>query len=295
MEEQATVAFEASVEFVGRWQRLVSTTNWEKGRIISEWSPGPVRRRRAGGQLYRRGMEPASRQRHPAARRSAPPRLPTVWRRLRAIFRTLLEPLFRRSGLARRRNVPRSAVQSRWSVPDMRRQRWEASGGPAESAPADTEAAPFEIDEDAGECPDGFVPPTISDSFDEVHAAGPAGETPTGAAPSPTMPTPRPTRPRLLACPAIRWSVRSRPCPSCRPTWPRRWNCSNWPFSPTRSPAGAKSPARTSWPCSTRSASWPWHRRNESGQWSVVSGPFFVCSLSVVSDARYARSPTSNN
>ena len=27
----------ASLPFVGRWQRLVSTTNWEKGRIIAQW------------------------------------------------------------------------------------------------------------------------------------------------------------------------------------------------------------------------------------------------------------------
>lgn len=28
---------ETSIEYLGRWNRLVSTTNWEKGRIISEW------------------------------------------------------------------------------------------------------------------------------------------------------------------------------------------------------------------------------------------------------------------
>ena len=28
---------EASAEFLGRWSRLVSTTNWEKGHIINEW------------------------------------------------------------------------------------------------------------------------------------------------------------------------------------------------------------------------------------------------------------------
>ena len=28
---------EASQPYVGRWSRLVSTTNWEKGRIIVEW------------------------------------------------------------------------------------------------------------------------------------------------------------------------------------------------------------------------------------------------------------------
>ena len=28
---------QASAEYLGRWNRLVSTTNWEKGRIISAW------------------------------------------------------------------------------------------------------------------------------------------------------------------------------------------------------------------------------------------------------------------
>ncbi len=40
-EEQAAtdtpVIEEASAEYLGRWNRLVSTTNWEKGRIISQW------------------------------------------------------------------------------------------------------------------------------------------------------------------------------------------------------------------------------------------------------------------
>src|SRR5271165_1375018 len=27
----------ASSEYLGRWNRLVSTTNWEKGRIVAEW------------------------------------------------------------------------------------------------------------------------------------------------------------------------------------------------------------------------------------------------------------------
>src|SRR4051812_48188836 len=31
------VAVEASQPFVGRWNHLVSSTNWEKGRIINQW------------------------------------------------------------------------------------------------------------------------------------------------------------------------------------------------------------------------------------------------------------------
>jgi len=37
MEEQATLAADASTEYVGRWNRLVSTTNWQKGEIIRQW------------------------------------------------------------------------------------------------------------------------------------------------------------------------------------------------------------------------------------------------------------------
>ena len=28
---------ETSLLYVGRWNRLISTTNWEKGRIIAQW------------------------------------------------------------------------------------------------------------------------------------------------------------------------------------------------------------------------------------------------------------------
>ena len=30
-------ADEASTPFLGQWNRLISTTNWEKGRIIAQW------------------------------------------------------------------------------------------------------------------------------------------------------------------------------------------------------------------------------------------------------------------
>ena len=36
-QEQQSRADEASREFLRSWNRLVSTTNWEKGRIISQW------------------------------------------------------------------------------------------------------------------------------------------------------------------------------------------------------------------------------------------------------------------
>ena len=35
--EDTPLVAEISGEYVARWDRLVSTTNWEKGRIICEW------------------------------------------------------------------------------------------------------------------------------------------------------------------------------------------------------------------------------------------------------------------
>ncbi len=35
--ELSPLVIETSDEYIGRWNRLVSTTNWEKGRIIIQW------------------------------------------------------------------------------------------------------------------------------------------------------------------------------------------------------------------------------------------------------------------
>ena len=56
---------EASQPFVGRWNALVSTTNWEKGRIIGDWrepdviriSPTPLYNRYADVYGFVRAVE----------------------------------------------------------------------------------------------------------------------------------------------------------------------------------------------------------------------------------------------
>ena len=81
MEALSTVVVEAAAEYVGRWNRLVSTTNWEKGRIVSEWREALRTGRRPGRKLFRRSLEPPGGQRHSATRRPAAPRLRAVRRR----------------------------------------------------------------------------------------------------------------------------------------------------------------------------------------------------------------------
>ena len=41
--EQEAVSIDTTTQpFVGRWNRLISTTNWEKGRIIHEWREAAI-------------------------------------------------------------------------------------------------------------------------------------------------------------------------------------------------------------------------------------------------------------
>jgi len=174
MEEQATVAFEASVEFVGRWQRLVSTTNWEKGRIIAQWRAALCS---AGAPAASSTDEAWSRQVGNVTAQHVG-RLRRVYQRFGDVFEQYpglyWSHFFAALDWPDAEMYLEGAVQSRWSVPDMRRQRWEALGASPETAPLDSEAIFCEIDEDAGDGSDGGVPPVISESFDEVRQAGPA-------------------------------------------------------------------------------------------------------------------------
>ena len=78
-----------SSEYLGRWNQLVSTTNWEKGRIICEWREALLAAGAPAGKLHRRSLEPPRGQRHPATRRPAAPRLSAVWRDPRSSIRGL--------------------------------------------------------------------------------------------------------------------------------------------------------------------------------------------------------------
>ena len=139
---------ELSSAYVGRWSTLVSTTNWEKGKIILEWrealrgSESPATAysdeawsRRVGGVTsqhvgrLRRVYERFGRT------QESYPRL--YW----SHFLSALDWDDAEMWLE-------GATQSQWSVSQMRQVRWEASGGdPALEAPA-TEVAGFTDDED---------------------------------------------------------------------------------------------------------------------------------------------------
>jgi hypothetical protein len=171
----------ASTEFLGRWNHLVSTTNWEKGRIICEWRAALIE---AGAAQAAYTDEAWS--------RSVGSVTPQHVGRLRRVYQ-------RFSGV--REQYPglfwshfqaavdwddaemwlEGAVQSGWSVSQVQAQRAKTLGmlEPPPAEPAE------DLDEDA---PPAVEPEAISASIAEVQGTdSPRAESP-DAPPEDSMP-----------------------------------------------------------------------------------------------------------
>jgi hypothetical protein len=184
MKEQAVVNNEigdeiavgkASLEYVGRWNRLVSTTNWEKGRIISEW--------RAALQA---ADAPAATFTDEAWSQRVGNVTPQHVGRLRRVYERFGETRAQYAGLfwshfqaaldwTDAEMYLEGAVQNGWSVSQMRNQRWEALGGDPDLKPHDADVVASEWDEDVSAAND-MPSATISESLGEVHETDEFGE-----------------------------------------------------------------------------------------------------------------------
>jgi len=168
MEEQAATLVETSTQYVGRWNRLVSTTNWEKGRIIFEWRAAL---QEAGAAAAEWSDEAWSRQVGGVS--------PQHVGRLRRTFERFGEVHDQYAGLywshfhaaldwPDAEMFLQGAVESGWSVAEMRNQRSEVLGdGPEEAAPTDAMAADA-WDDDA---PTDIDAEAVRETFGEVHDA----------------------------------------------------------------------------------------------------------------------------
>ena len=141
----------ASAPYLGQWHRLVSTTNWEKGRIIQEWRMA-LSSANAPAAEY---SDEAWSQRVGNVTGQHVGRLRRVFERFGPIaaefpglywshFQSALDWNDAEMWLE-------GAVQSRWSVAEMRRQRSETRGA-AEGQGIEAELAGDSPDED-------FAPP----------------------------------------------------------------------------------------------------------------------------------------
>ncbi len=130
-------SLELSAEFVGRWSTLVSTTNWEKGRIIADWREALM------------GSEsPAVAYSDEAWSRRVGGVSPQHVGRLRRVYERFGASYSSYAGVYWSHFLAaldwddaelwlEGATQSGWSVSQMRRTRWESMGGQPDQEPDD--------------------------------------------------------------------------------------------------------------------------------------------------------------
>jgi hypothetical protein len=152
-------ALEVTAPFVGKWNTLISQTNWEKGRIISEWRSALVE---ANATVTDYSDETWSKQ-VGAVTSQHVGRLRRVYERFGA-SQNSYQGLYWSHFLAAldwddAELWLEGAVRSGWSISEMRRTRWESSGGDPKHNPKDVELITSEVD-------DGFTSLKTQDDED---------------------------------------------------------------------------------------------------------------------------------
>ena len=167
----------ASAAYVGRWNQLVSTTNWEKGRIIVEWREALAATQTAAveysDEAWSRRVGSVTGQ-HAGRLRRVYQRFGEVYAQYTGLFWSHFQAAIDWDDAEM---WLEGAVQSRWSVSRMRRQRWETRGAVTEETPHDDEIISNELDEDCEPALDaGQDDQVITGDYAEVQA--PLGEGP---------------------------------------------------------------------------------------------------------------------
>jgi hypothetical protein len=150
MSNSATIAVdETSAPFLGQWNRLVSTTNWEKGRIILEWRQALLT---AGGPDAEYSDEAWSLRvgnvtgQHVGRLRRVYERFDALRAELTALYWSHFQAALDWDDAEM---WLEGAEQSGWSVAEMRRQRWQTLGAIEVDRPPIDDAAGQPVDEDS--------------------------------------------------------------------------------------------------------------------------------------------------
>jgi hypothetical protein len=163
-----TIIEETSTEYLGRWNRLVSTTNWEKGRIIAEWRKRLIESD-APAQTY---SDEAWSRRVGSVSGQHAGRLRRVWDRFGQAFEQYEDLYWSHFQAAidwdDAEMYLEGAVQSGWSVAQMRGQRCEAMGSATGGEAVEEDIVAAEFDEDAGPVDDDG----LADLAEEAELSG---------------------------------------------------------------------------------------------------------------------------
>lgn len=165
---------EASQPYVGQWSRLISTTNWEKGRIIVEWRESLA----AQDLPVSEYSDEAWSQLVGGVTGQHVGRLRRVYQRFgqqKDAFAGLYWSHFQAAiDWTDAEMWLEGAKQSGWSVSGMREKRWETLGQVETDRPQARDVVTNETDEDAE--PSRSTPTPVTGEYGEV--SGPSHEGP---------------------------------------------------------------------------------------------------------------------
>lgn len=145
---EATTTQQTPQLFVGQWNRLVSSTNWEKGRIIHQWREASI----AAGDSPQSYSDEAWATTVGGVTGQHVGRLRRVFARFGSTHETYPGLYWSHFQAAVDWDDAEmwleGAVQSNFSVSQMRKKRWETLDGDEANRPQDSDLKVVDIDED---------------------------------------------------------------------------------------------------------------------------------------------------
>ena len=140
---------EQSKPFIGQWNQLISTTNWEKGQIISQWRTS-LKDADASVQEY---SDEAWSQMVGGVTPQHVGRLRRTWDRFEKDYKTY-EGLYWSHFYAAldwddAEMWLEGAIQNKWSISQMRHQRWETLGSDPNDQPRTSDIVATELNEES--------------------------------------------------------------------------------------------------------------------------------------------------
>jgi len=170
-EEVSPQSVEASQPFVGQWNRLVSTTNWEKGRIVHGWRESLLATEAPAtdysDEAWARLVGGVTGQ-HVGRLRRVFTRFGETHDKFESLYWSHFQAALDWDDAEL---WLEGAVQNKWSVSQMRRSRWEAHDAPAELKPRDEDIVATELDEDfepaRNQDPEALA---VGSQYDQINA-----------------------------------------------------------------------------------------------------------------------------
>ena len=173
-DDQSRELGERSGPFLGKWSRLISTTNWDKGAIIVEWqeemAKSQLPKRCYSDEAWSQLVGGATPQ-HIGRLRRTFHRFGHVYREYEGLF---WSHFYAALDWDDAEMWLEGSLQNRWSVSQMRKKRWETMGSRPEDEPQVEQIVVSEIEEESH----ALAEPDKASMDDREYLEGPRAEDP---------------------------------------------------------------------------------------------------------------------